>query len=52
MASPEVEPRPLAGGVPVERVSLDNLPEACEVICQGSLVKQDLSGILRGPQPS
>ena len=29
--------------------SLGNFPKACEVIFQGSLVKQDLSGILRNP---
>lgn len=34
---------------PRGKVTLDNLPKACEVIFQGSLVKQDLSGILRNP---
>lgn len=36
IASPEVEPRPVAGGVAGERVSLDNLPKGCEVIFQRS----------------
>lgn len=34
IASPEMEPRPRAGGVPVERASLNNLPKGCEVIFQ------------------
>jgi len=34
LASPEMESRPGAGGVPVERASLSNLPKGCEVIFQ------------------
>lgn len=34
IASPEMEPRPGAGGVPVERASLNNLPKGWEVIFQ------------------
>lgn len=34
IASPEMEPRLGAGGVPVERASLNNLPTGWEVIFQ------------------
>lgn len=55
-----MEPRPVAGAVPVERVSLDNLPQGCEVIFQAAWLNKinlglggalwtsfSLSGVLR-----
>lgn len=33
-ASPEMEPRPVVGGFPEERVSSDNLPKGYEAVFQ------------------
>lgn len=45
IASPETEARPVAGAVPVERVSLDNLPKGCGVIFQEVRLNRTYPGL-------
>lgn len=40
-----MESRPVAGGVPVEEVSLDKLPKGCEVIFQRIWFKKIYLGL-------
>lgn len=52
IVSPEMEPRPVAGAIPVERVGLDNLPKGCGVIFQEIWLNKIYPGLCGAPWTS